>query len=56
MNNDGREEIEIDITDDEFLRIAKMAHERDITFNKMVELILTEEIERLKKQEGANSE
>ena len=51
--NDGRSEIEIDITDDEFLRLAKMAHERDITFNKMVEHILSEEINRLK---GAENE
>lgn len=56
MNNDGREEIEIELSDDEFTRIAKLAHERDITFNKMVELILTEQIERLKKQEGETSE
>jgi hypothetical protein len=46
--NDGRSEIEIDLTDDEFLRLAKMAHERDITFNQMVEYILSEEIKRLK--------
>jgi hypothetical protein len=30
----------IELTNDEFLAIAKMAHERDITFNKMVETIL----------------
>ncbi len=30
----------IELSDDEFLVIAKMAHERDITFNKMVETIL----------------
>lgn len=30
----------IELSDDEFLAIAKMAHERDITFNKMVETIL----------------
>lgn len=46
--NDGRSEIEIDLTDDEFLQLARMAHERDITFNKMVELILSEEINRIK--------
>jgi hypothetical protein len=45
--NDGRSEIEIDLSDDEFLRLAKMAHERDITFNQMVEYILSEEIKRL---------
>ena len=51
--NDGREEVAIDLTDDEFCRLAKMAHERDITFNKMVEYILSEEIERIK---GAENE
>ena len=34
------EEIPVDLSDEEFLTIAKMAHERDITFNKMVEIIL----------------
>ena len=28
--------LELDITDDLFLRVAKEAHERDITFNAMV--------------------
>lgn len=47
---DGRSEIEIDLTDEEFLQVARMAHERDITFNQMVELILSEAIEKLKKE------
>jgi hypothetical protein len=38
--NDGRSDLEIDLSDAEFMCIAKMAHERDITFNKMVETIL----------------
>ena len=33
-------DVPIDLTDEEFLSIARMAHERDITFNKMVEIIL----------------
>lgn len=37
---DDRVDLPVDLTDDEFLAIAKMAHERDITFNKMVETIL----------------
>lgn len=40
--DDNREEIEIELTDEEFLKIAKMAHDRDITFNKMVEIVLDE--------------
>lgn len=38
--NDGRSEVEIELSDEEFLSIARMAHNRDITFNKMVETIL----------------
>jgi hypothetical protein len=37
---DDREVVPVDLSDEEFLTIAKMAHERDITFNKMVEAIL----------------
>jgi len=43
---DTRESIEVDLSDDEFLRVAKLAHERDITFNQMVEVILRAEMER----------
>jgi len=32
--------VDIEITDDDFKRVALCAHERDITFNKMVGLIL----------------
>lgn len=39
---DNREVVPVDLSDEEFLHIARMAHERDITFNKMVEIILTE--------------
>jgi len=38
-------DIEIDIDDNEFLYVAKMAHDRDITFNKMIEQILTQFME-----------
>jgi len=34
--------IQVELTDDEFLKIAKLAHENDITFNHMCERILTE--------------
>ena len=37
---DKYETIPVDLSDEEFLSIAKMAHERDITFNQMVEIIL----------------
>lgn len=37
--------IDCDISDEVFLHIAKMAHERDITFNQMVTIILEEQLE-----------
>lgn len=40
----------IDLSDEEFCAIAKMAHERDITFNKMVEIILWDYINNTKKK------
>jgi len=46
------ETIDVDIHDDTFLCIAKMAHEKDITFNQMVTVLLEEMIER---EENANS-
>ena len=39
------EEVEIELTDEQFLYIAKMAHENDITFNKQMELILRRAME-----------
>ena len=47
----GKEEkfktFEIDISDDIFLRVAKEAHERDITINKMVNIILKDSLKTL---------
>ena len=48
MSKKKYEEIPVDLTDEEFLVIAKMAHERDITFNKMVETILWNYINEIK--------
>jgi hypothetical protein len=39
------ETIDVDISDDDFLTIAKMAHEKDITFNEMVTIMLEEMID-----------
>lgn len=50
-STDGYETIQVDITDEEFLTIAKLAHERDITINKMIEHILWEEIKRHKDEQ-----
>ena len=32
--------VDIELPDDDFMRIAREAHERDITFNKMINIIL----------------
>ena len=49
---DNRSSIEVELSDEEFLRIAMMAHERDITFNKMVEYILQQEIDRIRAEKN----
>ena len=36
--------LEIEMSDEEFLFLAREAHKRDITFNKLVNDILVEEI------------
>ena len=46
------EAVQVDLTDEEFLFIAKCAHELDITFNQMVAKILQEELDRLQKEEN----
>jgi hypothetical protein len=44
---DNREQIEIDLPDAELLVLFKMAHERDMTFNNFVEMVLREALERI---------
>ena len=41
------ETIELDLTDAELLVLFKMAHERDVTFNDFVEIVLTEYLEQI---------
>ena len=36
--------VDIELSDDDFKRVALQAHERDITFNKMVNLIIKDGI------------
>ena len=38
--------VDIEITDDDFKRVALQAHERDITFNKMINIILKDGIKQ----------
>ena len=37
--------VDIEISDDDFRRVAFQAHERDITFNKMIGLMLKSELQ-----------
>ena len=43
------ETIQVDLTDEEFLHIAKLAHDQDITFNQMVIKILEQHLEEIKR-------
>ena len=45
---DTRVQIEVDFTDDELLTYMKIAHERDMTFNQLVEEALRHAIEKHK--------
>jgi hypothetical protein len=42
--NDTRQEVEIDLDNEDWFQLMKMAHERDITLNQMVEHVLREQI------------
>ena len=41
------ETIELDLTDQELLVLFKMAHERDVTFNDFVEIVLQEYLDQI---------
>jgi hypothetical protein len=43
--------VSVDFSDDELLKYMKLAHERDITFNQLVEEALRAAIERYKLDE-----
>lgn len=52
------ETIQVNLTDEEFLHIAKLAHEQDITFNQMVAKILEQHIleqEQESDKDGSNT-
>jgi hypothetical protein len=51
---DGKESVEVDFGDEELLQMMKLAHERDITFNKFVELALRKAIEEYDLEEKNN--
>jgi len=48
MTNDNRVEVELDLEEDVILHLALEAHKRDITLNKMVEILLQEVIDKYK--------
>lgn len=50
---DRRVQVPVELSDDEFTRLARLAHERDITINKMVEEILWQEIRRHQKESAS---
>ena len=49
---DNRVDVPIELTDEQWYSLMKMAHERDITLNQLVEQILTLEIERIEKEQA----
>ena len=52
------ETIQVELSDEEFLHIARLAHEQDITFNQMVIKILEQYILEQEKQsdkDGSNT-
>jgi len=52
MMEDNRVDVPIELTDEDWYTLMKMAHERDITLNQLVEEILTLEINRLEKEQS----
>ncbi len=49
---DNRVDVPIELTDEQWYSLMKIAHERDITLNQLVEEILTLEINRLEKEQA----
>jgi hypothetical protein len=52
MTEKKYETIPVELSDEEFLTIAKMAHDRNITFNQMVEIILWQYIGKEKERQS----
>ena len=45
MDKSERVDMEIDMSDEEFIFVARQAHDRDITFNDMMNIILANAME-----------
>lgn len=46
--SDNTGTIEVELSDEEFLQLARRAHELDITLNQLVNIILLEHIQEVK--------
>ena len=51
----GYENVEIELSDYEFITLAKMAHEKDVTFNQFCNTILREHISRLESEKESST-
>jgi len=49
---DNRVDVPIELPDEQWYRLMKMAHERDITLNQLVGEILAAEMERLEQEQS----
>ena len=47
--------LEIDISDEDFLALSRIAHERDITFNHLVNDVIREKMEEMDDETRSNS-
>lgn len=54
--DDGRVDVEIDLTLEEWGRIALIAHKNNLTINDTIEMVLTGLVERLKQEEESNDQ
>jgi predicted DNA-binding ribbon-helix-helix protein len=52
MMEDNRVDVPIELTDEQWYSLMKMAHERDITLNQLVEEILTLGLGRLEREQS----
>lgn len=46
------ETVDLQLTDEEFCVLAKLAHEKDITFNKLIEEVLMQHIKEFMENTG----
>ena len=49
-DSDNRVDVEIELTDEEWYTLMRIAHEQDITLNQLVERVLSAEINRIEKE------